>query len=347
MSTLTGRAHRRSSSWLLILTMFGAAPLAAQYPVAPSPVLALRSIPREPAFSGYVSVRTTLRDDTATIIVNRARITVQARPVPFAALRMQGDFSAVGRTSGDTVPAFALTDAYVQFIPPDSGALTTSLRPALVVGQFRAPFSLEYLTPFTQVTTVNRSQAVDRLSPRRDLGALGQFSIARFAKVTGAVVSGEGPNRTTSNGKAMYVGRITALPIPSLGLSAKWLGQGADHRWGYDARWVAPRAILEGEVIKRTGRVGASTTTTDASAGYILAAYKVRPWLQPVLRYERLREKISTATTVQESRLTWVTYGITLLAPQERLRLQLDWVARSQRPVRQSDELIAQLQAIF
>jgi len=27
-----------------------------------------------------------------------------------------------------------------------------------------------------------------------------------------------------------------------------------------------------------------STTTVDASGGYVLAAYQVRPWLQPVLK---------------------------------------------------------------
>jgi len=124
-------------------------------------------------------------------------------------VRIQADFSAVGRSTADTVPAFSLTDAYVQIIPPDSGRMAKLLRPALVVGQFRTPFSLEYLTSFSQPLTANRSQAVDRLSTRRDIGALGQFSLDRFAKLTGAVVGGEGPNRTTSDGRQMLVGRIT------------------------------------------------------------------------------------------------------------------------------------------
>ena len=291
-------------------------------------------------------MRTTVRDDTATAIVNRARITVQALPVSFAGVRIQGGLSAVGRTSGDTVPAFSLTDAYVQIVPPDSSRLAKLLRPALVVGQFRTPFALEYLTPFSQLVTANRSQAVDRLSTRRDLGALGEISITSFVKLTGAVVGGEGPNRTTSDGKEMFVGRITAFPIPSIGLGAKWLGQGADHRWGYDARWVAPWVIVEGEAIERDGPISA-TVAADASAGYLLAAFRMFPWLQPVIKWERLRERITTVSTVRESRLTWVTYGINLLAPQERLRLQLNWLAKSERPAERSDELVAQLQAIF
>jgi len=328
--------------------VFSAAPLAAQYPLAPSPVLNLGSMSRDAKLSGYASVRTTLRDDTTTTTVNRARITVQALPVPFAGVRIQGDLSAVGRTTADTVPAFSLTDAYVQIIPPDSGRMVKLLRPALVVGQFRTPFSLEYLTPFSQVLTVNRSQAVDRLSTRRDIGALGQFSLDRFAKLTGAVVGGEGANRTTSDGRHMLVGRITVFPHSSVGVSAKWLGQDNDHRWGYDARWIAPgaRVVVEGEVIKRTGPVS-PTTATDASAGYLLAAFKVLPWLQPAVRWERLHETLTTSSTARDLRLTWITYGVNLLAPQERLRLQLNWIAKSERPVNRSDELVAQLQAIF
>ncbi|MGI9075792.1 MAG: hypothetical protein ACR2G6_00510 [Gemmatimonadaceae bacterium] len=347
MSTFAILARPKSLPWLLLHAVFCAAPLAAQYPLAPSPVLNLRTMPREAKLSGYASVRTTLRDDTATTTVNRARVTVQALPVPFAALRIQGDFSAAGRTSGDTVPAFSLTDAYVQIAPPDSGRMTKLLRPALVVGQFRTPFSIEYLTSFAQVITANRSQAVDRLSTRRDIGALAELWIDHYAKLAGAVVGGEGPNRTTSDGRQMLVGRITLFPHSSLGVSAKLLGQGEDHRWGYDARWIAPGigVILEGDLIRRTGPVGA--TTTDASAGYLLAAYKVLPWLQPVVKWERLHETLTTTSTVKELRLTWVTYGINLLAPQERVRLQLNWIARSERPVKRSDEFVAQLQANF
>ncbi len=103
---------------------------------------------------------------------------------------------------------------------------------------------------------------------------------------------------------------------------------------------------MEGEAIKRTGPVSA-TTMTDASAGYLLAAYRLLPWLQPVVKWERLHETLTTTSTVRDLRLTWITYGINLLAPQERLRLQLNWIARTERPVERSDELVAQLQAIF
>lgn len=347
MQIFTGCLRRRplATAFALLVT---ATPVAAQYPLSPTPVLPLTLFSPQPSFTGYVSARETVRDDSATFIVNRARITVHVLPVRFAALRVQVDFSAVGRTSGDTVPATLLTDAYVELVLPDtSGQAARLLRPAVVIGQFRMPFSLEYLTPFSVLTTANRSQAVDRLSARRDLGALAQLRFARYATLTGALVNGEGANRTSNpDGRQMGVGRLTLVPVPSVAVSAKWLGQGGDHRWGYDARWLARDLIVEGEAIKRTAPAGA-TGTFDGSGGYVLAAYRILPWLQPVAKWERLRETTTIPSGASERRLTWTTYGINLSTADGRLRFQLDWIARSERPVRASDELVGQLQAIF
>lgn len=323
-----------------------AVPLAAQYPLAPSPVLPKELFSRQLGFTGYVSVRQTVRDDTATFVVNRARITAHVLPVPFAALRVQADFSAIGRGSGDTIPAFLLTDAYVVLSLPDSlGWVARQLQPALVAGQFRTPFSLEYLTPFSVLPTANRSQAVDRLSTRRDLGVLGQMRLARFAAVTGAVVNGEGPNRTSNpDGKEMAIGRLTLFPLPGFAVSGKWLGQGSNHRWGYDARWLGARLIIEGEAI-RHGRARHVRAVDQGS--YFLVAYKPASWLQPVVKWERLREVSEATSQATERRLTWVTYGINLLGPQERLRFQINWIAKAEGPADAKDELVAQLQAIF
>ena len=320
---------------------------ATAYPLAPSPVLPTGALTRNPSFSGYVSVRETIREDTATFVVNRARLTVQERPLPYVAVRVQADFSAVGRTSHDTVPAISLTDAYIQLSPHDTASGATGvLHPAFIAGQFRTPFSLEYLTPFSLLRTANRSQAVDRLSTRRDLGVLGQVRLARVATITGAVVNGEGPNRTSnSDGRQMAVGRLTLFPTARLAVAAKWLGQGGDHRWGYDARWLGARLLAEGEVIVRA--VSGGTAAADSRGGYVLVAYTPLTWLQPVVKWERLRETSSTTPATPESRLTWTTYGINFLAPQERLRLQLDWIDRAERPATAPGELVAQVLAVF
>ena len=335
--------------WIVVLTLtFSGATAHAQTAVNPTPVLSTASWAREPRLSGYISVRETIRGDTATFILHRARMTAQALPAPFAAVRLQADFAALGRTSGDTVPAALITDAYVQLMLTDTASRIVQLfRPALLIGQFKTPFSLEYLTSSSAVITANRSLGADRLATRRDRGFYGFVRFPRYATLSAAVVDGEGSNRVTNpDGRQMAVGRLTVLPVTTLSISGKWAGQGSDHRWGYDARWMPGSAVLEGEVIEREGPTN-STTRTDAQARYVMAAYRIRPWLQPVAKWERLSETLTTATTSTSTRLSWTTVGVNLLAPDDRFRAQFNWIDRSDRPVGVRNEFIAQFQALF
>lgn len=329
-----------------LLSLAPPPPLAAQYPLAPSPVLNLEALAREVRFGGYLSARGTERRDTTTFVVNRARITAQVLPAPSAALRVQADYSATGRTSGDTVPAIVLTDAYVQLaLPPAKGP--RAVHPALIVGQFKTPFALEFLTSFSLLQTANRSQAVDRLATRRDIGVLGQVAVRRMLTFTGAVVNGEGSNRlANTDGQEMAMGRVTIFPRARLALATKYLGQGGDHRWGYDGRWTGNGAIVEGEFLARRGPLSA-TTTTDASGGYVLASYKALPWLQPVAKWERLREARTTGGATTETRLTYTTLGVNFLSRSENIRLLVNGIFKAEQPVSTGNEVVAQLIAIF
>ncbi len=319
------------------------------YPLAPSPVLDLHTLSKELRLGGYVSVRETLRRDTLTAVVNRARLTAQVRPAPFAALRVQVDFTATGFARADTLPAILLTDAYIQLVPPATLETTgpRALHPALIVGQFRTPFSLEFLTPFSLLQTANRSQPIDRHTTRRDIGMLGQLAVGHVLTFTGALVNGEGSNRLTNpDGREMAIGRLTVFPLPRLAVAAKYLGQGSDHRWGYDARWVDLGAIVEGEFLARRGPFN-GTTTVDAHGGYVLASYKLRPWLQPVLKWERLRDTRTAGTSTTTTSLTYTTAGLNLLSRGESIRLLVDAIHKSEPGVFTGTELEAQLIAIF
>ena len=322
-----------------------AAPLEAQYPLEPSPVLSLGRLSREVDLGGYLSVREVVRNDSSTFAINRARVTVQTAPLPYLALRLQGDLSAVGRTASDSsVPAFVLTDAYAQLVPPDADGALAELRPAIVLGQFKTPFSLEYLTSFSLLRTANRSLVVDRVSPRRDLGVLAQISPAPVLTVAGAVVNGSGPNVTRNpDGRQLVLGRLTLQPLPDLAVAGKVANESGDHRWGYDARWVVGRLILGGEWLRRTRDADAAGAgPVDVRGGYVLAAYGVRSWLQPVVKWERLTDQ--TVAT----RATWTTYGVNLLSPGESLRVQVNWIEKSERPVElDDDELIVQVIGIY
>jgi hypothetical protein len=327
------------------------------YPVLPTPVLPVRQLPAGVGFSGYLSARQTRRNDSTTFVVNRARITVMGAPLPYLAFRLQGDLSTAGRVAGDsTVPSSALTDAYVQLTVPRGGrsGIAERFAPALVVGQFKTPLSLEYLTSFSLLKTANRAQVVDRLATKRDVGALAQVGVGPWVTVAGAVTDGEGPNATRNpDNQELAVGRLTLRPVPWLAVAGKWAGQGPDHLWGYDARLVRGAATVEGEALHRTGRVpGAAAPATGpayaAGGGYVLAAYRVLPWLEPVAKWERFREERAAQAGGTPISETWLTFGATARAPDDRVRFQVNWVEKRAHSVaRDANELVAQLIAIY
>ena len=79
----------------------------------------------------------------------------------------------------------------------------------------------------------------------------------------------------------------------------------------------------------------------------MLAAYRVLSWLQPVAKWERLTETLATATTTSRGRITLTTLGLNLIAPDDRFRAQVNWIARDEQPVDRKGEFIAQFQALF
>ena len=335
-----------------LLALAGPFSVGAQhYPVAPTPVINIGGLAREPRLSGYVSMRETLRADTSTFTINRARVAVQAAPAAFVGVRLQVDFAAVGRTTGangDTIPAIQVTDAFVQLGMPDTASpLALLLQPALLIGQFRTPFGLEALTSFSAVLTANRSLASERVSTRRDRGVQLQVRLPRLVTAGIAIVDGEGSNRTSNpDGRQMAIGRVSVLPLPTVSISGKWAGQGADHRWGYDARWVQGPVVLEGELLEREGPLS-TTMDTEVRGGYVLAGYRILPWLQPVVKWEQLHEHLITPAISAYNRWTYTTVGVNLLAPEDRFRMQLNWIDRSERSISRKGELVAQVQAIF
>jgi hypothetical protein len=63
-----------------------------------------------------------------------------------------------------------------------------------------------------------------------------------------------------------------------------------------------------------------------------------------VYKWERYTETRATATGVTDTRSIWNTLGVNLLSRQESLRVQLNWILKSERPTPvRNDELIAQV----
>lgn len=94
-------------------------------------------------------------------------------------------------------------------------------------GQFLVPFSLENVTPTSELLTINRSQTVEKLAPGRDNGAIGRdigmavFGSYSIFEYTAGLVNGSGINKTDNNDHKDFVGRLVARPLKeiSIGLS--------------------------------------------------------------------------------------------------------------------------------
>ncbi|HEY9514865.1 MAG TPA: hypothetical protein VIQ74_04220, partial [Gemmatimonadaceae bacterium] len=118
--TFVSRERRNTAIRALAIGValpFGASQLAAQYPLSPSPVVNINRVQSKPHFSGYVSVRGVRSNDSTTLSVNRGRVTVVTAPLPYLAVRLQGDVSGRLRSDG-TTSSFTLTDAYIELAPP-------------------------------------------------------------------------------------------------------------------------------------------------------------------------------------------------------------------------------------
>ncbi len=333
----------------------GAAPAAPgpRYPLVPTQVQGMRAYTAAVAASGWLMARATHRADSTAASLNRARLTAQTAPLPYLGVKLQVGYAAIPG-SRDSTGEFALTDAYLELSPPASalkpGSWAKQLRPALLAGQFKAPFSLEYLTPFQLQKTADFAQAVDRLSLKRDIGLMGQVGWSRYAVLALAAMNGAGPNAIGNpQNELLAVSRLTLTPLPFLAAGLKIADRGSDHAWGYDARLLWRGLTLEGETVFRE-RPASPGIRLDAGGGYALVAYRVRPWLEPVYKYDRYwdAETGTGGGAALPASRTWQVVGLNLVSAPEWLRLQLDWRHRQERPTPGTvDELVAQLVAIF
>lgn len=346
-----GRAVAWCAGLACAALLFGAVPARAQYPLIPSDVLNTETLRPTPHIGGYLSLLTTVRHDSTSFTINRGRLTVTTAPLPWLAIKLQGDLSGgvSGHVSGDSaVRGFELTDAYAQITPPDSVHLPHGLRPALLVGQFKQPFSLEYLTSFAYLRTASRSEAVNQLAPKRDIGVQGQVTWRSLVTAAVSATNGEGANALDNrDGRQLVMGRLTVRPVSWLALAGKMANEGGDHARGYDARLIWRQLIVEGEGIHRS-RPLAGGVAQDAGGGYVLAAWRALPWLQPLFKqewYADSRSRDGVSTTRREN---WSTAGFNLESPGESLRLQVDWVWKAERPTPvRNDELDVQVIASF
>lgn len=280
---------------------------------------------------GYVQVRETYRSDTKlTATLNRARVGADGKLATGFSYRVLVEYESGGNAT--TAAGVALRDAYIRW---------TRQAFSVTAGQYKTPFSPEYLTSITQVETADRATVVDSLAPKRDIGVMAQYALGKWVDLQAGLFNGEGQNRIVNvDSTNLFVGRVGVRPVPYLTLGGNVAHWSTDStRWGADAALEWEGVTLRGEYLwqPRSGR--------EADKGwYALAAYKVIPSVQLVFMQERfVRPGVSAG-----QRQVATTGGVNVWLADSRIRLLANYVSREiGTPGTRRGTVVSQLQVRF
>jgi len=239
--------------------------------------------------------------------------------------------------AGARVPAtVSLREAIIRWSP---GAL------ALWAGQFKTPFSKEYLLPVPVLETADFAAVVDSLTPKYDIGAMAEWTPGPWGVFSLGVFNGEGQNATGANRDSLVlpVARAVLRPLAPLSLGASVARDSKDSlRAGIEAAVEQWGGMVRAEYITRHRR--GRDRDRDDFGWYVLGTLRVLPPVQLLGRIEDFqRPAYGVARRVRA-----VTVGTNIELAPNRVRLLVEGVRRASGPRQQNiDTLIGQLQVRF
>jgi Phosphate-selective porin O and P len=291
---------------LALLAVVLAAPAAAQGGANGSAAPSVK-------LSGYIQGRETYQDGPGlTATINRARLAAAGSVTGGVSWRIQGEFRTGNVGTGKA--SVSLQDAYIRWTHEHLG---------VQVGQFKTPFTREFITSLAEVETADRSTVVDSLAPKRDIGVMADYTAAGRATFTAGLFNGNGQNVTANSDTTLLgVARVSVRVIPFLAVginAASYFGDST--RYGGDVNLEAPWVVARGEWIGQHREAGGE----DDEGWYALLASPVRPWLEPVVKLEWFNRP-SVADGSQKNR-AW-TAGVNLFPWGRSTRFTLEYVSR-------------------
>ena len=298
-------------------------------PLFAVPTLAAQYVPR---VGGYLQIRETYQSGAGlTASLNRARVSVDGSLPQHFSYRLLVEYEANGTAT--SAASVSLRDAYIRW---QSEALT------FTAGQFKIPFSCEFITSITTIETADRATVVDSLAPKRDIGLMGEWRLGTLSALSIGIYNGDGQNKPANRDSTLMVsGRLSVRPILVLTLAAEVARYNRDStRYGADGSLEWRGVTLRGEYIAQQRRL-----KRPVDWGFVgLAAYRVTPVLQLVVKRERFqRPAIGSA---QDNAAT--TGGVNIDLPGGRTRLIADYISRRIGfPGTVSRSLMTQLQVRF
>jgi hypothetical protein len=214
----------------------------------------------------------------------------------------------------------------------------------LSAGQFKAPFSKEFLTYAANIDFVNRAQATTLLSPRREIGfqLSGKF-VDDLLEYRAGIFNGNGPNKfSNDNNSFMYVGRIVATPKTDnskyeIGLNAGYSMdddgsifaksfKGKRTFLGGDFRAEVHNFLFSTEIImnKLDGIIDSAQSESEPYGYHITLGYKPLSNHQFLIRYDNL----SPEGIISDSEFYIIGYNFW---PTQVAELQLNYIIDSKQ----------------
>jgi hypothetical protein len=290
---------------------------------APSPV----------RFNGYLQARETWQENVGlTASINRARLAASGSIVDGLTWRIQGEFRTGSVGTGRA--SVSLQDAFIRYTRPTL---------ALQAGQFKTPFTNQFVTSLTLVETADRATVVDSLAPKRQIGFMGEYAFAKRVTVYGGVFNGSGQNVTSNaDSSVLGVGRLVLRVLPYLSVGTYGARYFSDStRYGFEANVETRRFVARSEWVAQS-RDGISGP--DDKGWYVLAGYFVVPSVQVVGEYEEFRRD---AVSLQQKNRAW-TAALNLYPWNRNTRIVLEYISRKigDPGVRRS-QLLSQFQVVF
>jgi hypothetical protein len=316
---------------IALIVLATARDAGAQSSVLP-PVAAPSSGIAAPKLTGYVQARATVEERIGfTATLNRVRLGADGTLPNRFTYRVMAEFEASG--TARTAASVSLRDAYVRW---------TRDWFAVQAGQFKTPFSRNYVTSLSLLETVDRPAVVDTLATKRDIGAMAEFSPLPEGTLSVGVFNGEGQNLPVNrDSTTLIVARAVTRPLSQVSLGASGASyQGDSTRWGFEASLEERGALVRGEWIAQHRRGHGP----DDEGWFVLGAMRVVPWAQVVVQQEDLiRSYIGPGARIRAT-----TVGANLDLGSGRTRLTIEYVARRSGPAQTSRRTtLAQLQVRF
>lgn len=287
-----------------------------------------------PRLGGYIQLREVAQEKVGlTATLNRARFSIDGGlPARFTYRFLVELEASAGARNPATV---SLREAIIKWSPAPF---------ALTAGQFKTPFTREYLIPVPLVETADLATVVDSLAPKYDVGLMGEYAFRSYGTVQLGVFNGEGQNATANRDSLLLlIARLVATPMPQVSVGGSATRDGPDSlRWGVEAQVEQSGAVVRAEYVTRHRR--GRPRDRDDSGWYVYAGYRLTPRVLLIGRQEEFtRPALGAAKLMKGS-----TLGVNVDIAPNRVRLLLEGLRRTSGANQtHSDAFVAQVQVRF